>query len=147
MKVKVILQQELEEICVDIRTPKLSDEALQIEQCVSNCTTMTKVLGTQDTKSALLPLKQIVRFYTHKKKVYAQTSQGNWLVKYTMAHLEELLPSADFVRINQGEIINLSYVTQFDHSLKNTIGAQLSTGQTSFVSRRYLKRVKQALTL
>lgn len=67
-------------------------------------------------------------------------------VKLRMKELETRLPTS-FIRINQGELINIHWVERFDVSFSTTIGVILKDGTQCFVSRRSLARVKQALGL
>lgn len=147
MKVKVITKPELMEIEVDIRTPELDEETRRIEQAIAQATGLVRVNGVRNQSVATIPIHDAIRFYTADKHVFVETAQGSWQVKQRMHELAEGLPAADFVRINQGEIVNLSFVDHLDLSLAGTIGVIFSTGQKSFVSRRQLKAFKQALDL
>ena len=51
------------------------------------------------------------------------------------------------VRISKSEIINLRFVKRLDLSITGTIGIQLKTGETAYVSRRYVNRIKSILGL
>ncbi|MFQ9095084.1 MAG: LytTR family DNA-binding domain-containing protein, partial [Ruminococcus sp.] len=61
--------------------------------------------------------------------------------------LEQLLDEKTFVRISKSEIINLRFVKRLDLSITGTIGIQLKTGETAYVSRRYVNRIKSILGL
>ena len=43
--------------------------------------------------------------------------------------------------------INLRFVKRLDLSITGTIGIQLKTGETAYVSRRYVNRIKSILGL
>ena len=51
------------------------------------------------------------------------------------------------VRISNSEIVNLDYVTALDLSLAGTIRMTLDHSVNTYVSRRYVKRIKEALGL
>ena len=59
--------------------------------------------------------------------------------------IEEKLCSGNFVRISNSEIINLKKVKNFDLSFTGTILVRLSDGSTSYVSRRYVSKIKKIL--
>ena len=61
--------------------------------------------------------------------------------------LEEQLDRGKFVRISNGEIINLDKVTAVDLSLTGTIRMTLGEAGYAYVSRRYVKKIKEALRL
>ena len=50
-----------------------------------------------------------------------------------------------FVRISHSEIINLRKAKAFDLRLSGTISVRLADGSVSYVSRRYVARIKQLL--
>ena len=60
---------------------------------------------------------------------------------------EEQLTKHSFVRISNSEIINLKKVRNFDLSLSGTICVTLSDGTATYVSRRYVSKIKQVLGL
>lgn len=70
-----------------------------------------------------------------------------FLLRQRLWELEERLDSHHFIRISNSEIINLRRVIAFDLSLTGTICVSLQGGQISYVSRRYVRTIRQALGL
>ena len=93
----------------------------------------------------MLPQRQIFRAYIANRKVMVQTTGRVYEVKMNLGELEELLDSERFVRISQSEIINLKRVKRFDFSAIGTIGVELENGESTWVARRRVKNVKEAL--
>jgi DNA-binding LytR/AlgR family response regulator len=60
--------------------------------------------------------------------------------------LEERLDNR-FVRISNSEIVNLKKVKSLDLSFVGTICMELSNGEVSYVSRRYVSKMKKILGL
>ena len=58
---------------------------------------------------------------------------------------EEQLDQTRFVRISNSEIINLKMAKRFDLSFSGTICVNLAGGQTAYVSRRYVAKIKRLL--
>lgn len=104
-----------------------------------------RILGTDGDTAVLLAPGDVARFFTRGKSVAAQTSAGVWEVDQRIYELERRLPQNLFVRINQGELVNLDYVDHLDLSLTGTIGLVMTDGTRSFVSRRSLPAFKRAL--
>ena len=61
--------------------------------------------------------------------------------------LEGRLDRHTFVRISHSEIISLRKITALDLSLTGTIRVTLEGGAVSYVSRRYVRKIKEALGL
>lgn len=95
----------------------------------------------------LLPQSRILRFYTDGKGVSAQTEEETFSVRLRLYELEEKLEPTRFVRISNSEIVNLKQVTALDLSLAGTIRMTLTGGVVCYVSRRYVKKIKQVLQL
>ena len=64
-----------------------------------------------------------------------------------LLELEERLDATRFVRISNGEIVNLDRVTAVDLSLSGTICMTLDETVKVYVSRRYVKKIKETLNL
>lgn len=66
-------------------------------------------------------------------------------MRQRLYELEERLDKGSFVRISNSEIINMKKVKGFDLSFTGTICVSLSNGTTTYVSRRYVAKIKQVL--
>ena len=93
----------------------------------------------------LLPQERFLTFYTDGKGVSARTEEGVYSLSLRLYELEEQLDRSRFVRISNGEIINLDKVTAVDLSLAGTIRMTLEGGVYAYVSRRYVKKIKETL--
>lgn len=93
----------------------------------------------------LLEQDAIVRIYTSAGKVVAVTEKGEYTLRMRLYELEERLDKGKFVRISNSEIVNLRKVKGFDLSFTGTIRVSLSNGENTFVSRRYVSKIKQVL--
>ena len=98
-------------------------------------------------KKLFLHQGEFLRFYTDGKGVAAQTAEECFSVPLRLYELEERLDATRFVRISNGEIVNLERVTAVDLSLSGTIRMTLDGTVHAYVSRRYMKKIKETLTL
>ena len=95
----------------------------------------------------LLPQGDFLRFYANGKGVSAQTESEIFTVRLRLYELEERLEPSRFVRISNSEIISLNRVTAVDLSLSGTICMTLDGMVKAYVSRRYVKKIKETLNL
>lgn len=123
-------------------TEELKDLLLRLEHGRPAAITATK-----GDRAVLLAPEHILRFFADGKTVSVQTEEGIFSVRQRLYELEELLDRHKFVRISHSEIVNLSHVTALDLNLSGTIRMTLTGGVTCFVSRRSLKKIRQALDL
>jgi len=131
---------------ITVTSAELTDEvrALLLRLEHGHPTAITAMKGSQ---AVLLAPEQILRFFADGKTVSAQTQQDIFTVRERLYELEELLDPHKFVRISHSEIVNLSHITALDLSLSGTIRMTLTGEVSCFVSRRSLKKIKQALNL
>ena len=103
------------------------------------------IAGFQDGEVTILDLDKVYRFYSSGQKVYAASENGEYTVRLRLYELEQRVSPSEFVRISNSEIINLKRAEGFDLSFSGTICVKLRDGSTSYVSRRYVTKIKQVL--
>ncbi len=87
----------------------------------------------------------MIRIYLNSGKVVAVTDKGEYILRLRLYEIEKLLLTDQFIRISNSEIINLKKVNNFDLSFTGTICVKLSNGITTYVSRRYVPKLKKIL--
>ena len=101
--------------------------------------------GSREGRLELLQPERIIRAYAAGGKVYAATEEGEYLLRLRLYELENRLDPQRFVRISHSELVNLDKVRCFDLNLAGTICIRLADGNVTYVSRRYVSRIKQIL--
>ncbi len=87
----------------------------------------------------------MIRIYLNSGKVVAVTDKGEYILRLRLYEIENLLLTDQFIRISNSGIINLKKVNNFDLSFTGTICVKLSNGVTTYVSRRYVPKLKKIL--
>lgn len=143
MKFKTILDAACEEqvlIYAKERTPLVEQlEQLLLEESQA-------LYGYKDKAAQPLDMANVCCFTVEDNKVYAQTNDGQLLLKKRLYELEKMLPRC-FIRINQSCIANIRKIKRFDASIAGTLCVTFQNGYTDYVSRRNLKKVKERLGL
>ena len=103
------------------------------------------LIGFLDEKIKILKPAKIYRIYTEDSRVFAESLEEKYLVKKRIYQLEEMLKAKNFVRISNSELINLNLVDSFDLSYSGTISVTMKNKSKTFVSRRYVKKIKTTL--
>ena len=112
---------------------KLSEESLQI------------ISGIREDRVEVLEQADLIRIYANGGKVFAVTESGEYVLRSRLYEWEARLDKSSFVRISHSEIINLKKVKHFYLSISGTICVKLSNGTVTYVSRRYVAKLKQIL--
>lgn len=144
MKIEVKLDEHCTETKVIIIAGKMTDEVSDIIQRLSDEMPQSLVGFEGDVASILEPV-DIIKIYSSLGKVFAVTNKNEYILRLRLYEAEEKLKGKGFVRISNSEIINIKKAKKFDISTVGTICVTLSNGETSFVSRRYVTKIKKIL--
>ncbi len=144
MQIEIKIDSNCSEPKVIVVTDKITD---RINTLIKKITDETPQLlsGFQGEKLEILDQYDIFRIYAANGKVCAVTGHGEYLLRLRLYELEERLDKASFVRISNSEIINLKKVKMFDLSYAGTICVSLTDDSVTYVSRRYVAKIKQVL--
>lgn len=146
MKLELHIDSSLSETEVIVRAPARTPEVDALLDRLSAGD--APLLGFRADGAAVpLDLDAVLRFYGEDKDVRAQTTEAVYTVRERLYELERRLAGRPFARVSHSEIVNLKRVTALDLSLTGTIRMTLSGGVTVYVSRRYVKKVKEVLGL
>lgn len=144
MKIELKLDESCIETKVVIIAEKMTDEVSALMQRLSDETPQS-IVGFDGDVVLLLEPTDIVRIYAAVGKVFAVTAKKEYVLRLRLYEAEEKLNGKGFVRISNSEIINIKKARQFDLSTAGTICVSMSNGDVSFVSRRYVTKIKNAL--
>lgn len=146
MKIEIKIDEGCKEPKIVILTDRVTEEINEIVKRLSG--EQTRMLaGFKDGQATVLEPERIYRVYASNGKVYAEAEGGTYLLRLRLYEAEERLSDRSFVRISGGEVINLKKVSGFDLSFMGTICVSLSNGTVTYVSRRYVSKIKQLLGL
>ena len=144
MQVEIKIDSTCEEPKIIIITGKMTDEISALIKRISEETPQV-ISGFRNDTLEILEQSKILRIYASAGKIFATTTSGEYILRLRLYELEERLDKNQFVRISNSEIINLREVRSFDLSLTGTICVSLSDDTVTYVSRRYVKKIKQLL--
>lgn len=144
MQVEIKIDSSYTEPKIVILTAEMTEDINHIVKKLSEDIPQI-ISGSKDMKIEVLEQTELIRIYANAGKVYAVTDKGEYVLRLRLYEVEERLNPHRFVRISNSEIINLKKVNNFDLSFTGTICVKLSNGTTTYVSRRYVSKVKKIL--
>lgn len=144
MKIEIKIDPLCEEDKIILITKSVSEEINEIVEKLSQSTPRI-ISGFRGGKTEILEQEDLIRIYSGSGKVFGVTSNGEYTLRLRLYQLEGILNPSVFVRISNSEIINLKKAESFDLSLSGTIRVALSNGDHTYVSRRYVSKIKQLL--
>lgn len=144
MQVEIKIDSSYTEPKIIIMTASMTEDINNIVKKISDETSWI-ISGSKDEKIEVIEQSELIRIYASGGKVFAVTGKGEYVLRFRLYELEKRLDSCQFVRISNSEIINLKKVSHFDLSFTGTICVKLSNNTTTYVSRRYVSKIKKIL--
>jgi len=144
MQIEIRIDENQAEPKVLILTDKMTEEIDVLLKRLSESRPLI-IAGFKDEILEIIEPKTIIRAYSSNQRVYAVTEKCEYIVRLRLYELEDRLDKAYFVRISNTEIINLKKVKCFDLNFVGTICVTLLDGTITYVSRRYVSKIKQVL--
>ena len=143
MQIEVKIDESVKETKVIIVTPRMDETVSEVMKRISEERPQV-IAGFSEDTVCLLEQVEIYRIYAQDGKVLCKSQMDTWNLRLRLYELEERLDRR-FARISNSEIINLHKVKNFDLSYAGTIRVTMKNGDTTYVSRRYVSRIKKAL--
>lgn len=144
MKLEVKIDSSYKTPLCIIYTDTVTDEINEYIKKLSS--EKAKILtGKSGDMISVIKQDEIINICSANGKVYAVTEKGEFIVNQRLYELENSLDCERFVRISNSEIINLEKVKGFNLKLSGTIYVSFNDGRSTYVSRRYVSKIKERL--
>lgn len=144
MKVRIDIDDSLEQIEVVIRTKQLSPEIEALQRLISQ-SDKPPLTFYKGTSEYFLSLETILFFETDGNNIFAHTKDKAYEVKLKLYELEEYLP-AYFCRVAKSTIANVRPIYSLDKSFSGTSHIRFyDTHKQVHVSRHYYRLLKEKL--
>lgn len=146
MKIEIKIEKDCAEPKVIVVTDKVTEEVNDILKKLSEKPS-EMLAGFNGDKATVLEPDSIYRIYASGGKVYAETQSETFVLRMRLYEAEERLAWRAFARISNGEMVNLKKIKRLDLSFTGTICISLTNKTVTYVSRRYVSKIKQTLGL
>ena len=145
MRVRARIDKSFDTVEIQICNKELTSQVKQLVEDISAYVN-EGISGTDSRgEKVMLPMRDILRFYTEKQKVMVQDASGIYSIQEKLYELEERLDVGQFFRISKSEIVNLKKIKRLDLSITGTIKVILSDGTETYTSLRNVTKLKQCL--
>lgn len=144
MQIEIKIDEKCKEPKIIVMTSKMTDEINTIIKRLS-AEQPQMVAGFKGDIVEVLEPSDIYHIFAASGKVLAETNHGEYTLRLRLYEIEQRLDSHSFVRISNSDIINLKKVKGFDLSFAGTICVTLTNGTVTYVSRRFVTKIKQLL--
>lgn len=146
MKVRIEIDDTIQEEEVVIRCRKMDENILRIQEAVTERSEAGRHMTLrQGEKEYYLPVEEILFFETESKVVYAHTRDKMLETEYKLYELEEMLPGF-FMRISKSAIVNLNHIYSITRNLTaSSVVEFVQSHKQVYVSRNYYKVLVERL--
>lgn len=143
MKVEIRIDPDAAEEKIIIITNRMTPEIEALSKSLEQ-THFDRLTAYSEKGIVLIPPDEVLRIYSESQQIWVQTLSGSvHTLRGRLYEYEEQLASLRFVRISNSEIVNGSMITGMDFSFPGTICLILKNGVKTYVSRRYVQRIKK----
>ena len=148
MKVELKIDKNINETKVVIYSNEINEEIKSLMSKLENYNyNFENLIGTKDDITYILEQENIESFFTEGGKVYARIGNAKFNIKRKLYELEENFKNTSFVRISNSEIVNFNKVKSLDVQGSLSIMLNFKSGEYTYVSRRYIKKIKDFLKI
>lgn len=147
MKVGINIDRSVEEVEVLITAQEQNKtvDALYEHIIEFGKKSLETLTAYQDDIAKIVNVADIFRIYTGNQKVYIQTHHGEYAIRYRLYELEAVLDKKEFLRISNSEIVNVKKIRDIDLSITGRICIRFADNSQTYVSRRYIPKIKKSL--
>ncbi len=145
MNVKVItnIDKSINNDEIEI-TIKASSNCIELNNIINSIEEVSKansvILGKKGNKVYILPIEDIVLFYSSNNNVCCKTLSDEYVVNKKIYEIEQNY-SNKFIRISKSYIVNVSFIESFDLGYIGNIIVKLKNGETQNVAKRRIAEV------
>lgn len=147
VEIKIQIDPKCHDPVILIRTDQKTQAVENIVHAIEACTDSgyPLIAGYRDSEMELLSQRDIIRVYVETRKVRICTDGGTYDSRKSLSGLETVLNTDRFVRISRFEIVNIRKIARFDFSMAGTVHIVFDNGSMTWVARRYVRAIQQAL--
>lgn len=145
MKIRIEIDENLEEDEVTIKCKEINQTIKRVQQSISSANLIPKLIFYKNDTEYYLNKNDILFFETSENSVEAHTEKEVYKIKYRLYELEEMLPN-NFVRVSKSTILNVNQIYSINRNLTSSSLVQFyKSYKQVYVSRNYNKILKQRL--
>lgn len=148
MKVKIEIDEELEEEEVLIRCSRLDESIVNLQRYLVEQGNGKQCIPLHRGETEYyVSMKDIYFIETEGREIHAHTADKIFEASFKLYELEELLPG-NFMRISKSTIANLDYIYSITRNLTASSVVEFTgSNKKALVSRGYYKALTERLSL
>lgn len=106
-----------------------------------------RIQAKNEKTTCLVEPSQVLWFESVDDRTFLYTADAVMEISHRLYELEEMLSGRDFLRISRSQIVNLQKLTALHPELNRTLTATLCNGERLSVSRKYVPKLREILSI
>lgn len=145
MKVS-ILEEQNTPLEVVIKCVRTDDTVLRLRSFIESFGS-SRITARSEDRTLLVNACDILYFESVDNRIFLYTEKDVLETESRLYELEEMLSGKDFLRISKSQIVNVDKISALRPELNRTILLTLVNGEKLVVSRRYVKALRELLSI
>lgn len=146
LKIALLVDEIYEETKITIECNEIDDDIQDLINYIKEHRTEFIIGKDGDTQHIIKP-DEVHYFHTENNAVVAITNKGSFILKEKLYELENSLSSKGFIRLSKSVIANIHEIARFEASFNGTLCVYFKTGEKEYVTRTYVKTIKEAFKM
>lgn len=146
MKINIDIGSKVSEDIISIQAAEMTDEIRNVVKYIESMGSNSTLNGRIENDIYRIKLQHVHRFFIEDKVLQVQTSKNTYAVDKRLYQIEEIT-GLEFIKISKSEIININFLDHLSITPSGQIKIYMKNGEYTFSSRRYLKSIKERLSL
>lgn len=146
MKIDLLVDEIYKETKLTIECNEIDENVQGIINYIKEQKT-TFIIGKEGDMQHIIKPDEVHYFHTENNAVVAVTSKGTFILKEKLYELENSLSSHKFIRLSKSVIANIHQIARFEASFNGTLCVYFKTGEKEYVTRTYVKSIKEAFKM
>lgn len=146
MKIKIEVDNSLEEEEIIIKCPRINDKISNIQKKIQDIADHNlNIIFYKDNKEYYIQIDNVLFFEIEENICVAHTRDDTFIVKHRLYELESKL-GKNFVRISKSAVVNVKHILSLSNSFGSSTLIEFNKSYKKvYVSRSYTKALKYRL--
>lgn len=144
MDIQIIEHRE-ETLQVVIKCSKIDDEVRKLKTHIELYD--KRIQAKRDNEICFTNALDVLYFESVDNRTFLYTEDDVMEIKQRLYELEVTLSEKDFIRISKSQIVNINKIKALKPEINRTILATMCNGEQLNISRKYVRDIRQILSI
>ena len=140
-----IVKHEKESLQVIIKCRELDDEVMRLKCHIELFD--QRLQAKKENELYFVNSSDVLYFESVDNRTFLYTEDAVMEVRQRLYELEMILSEKDFIRISKSQIVNINKIRALRPELNRTLLATMRNGEQLSVSRKYVKAIRNLLSV